>query len=78
MLVNVVGFLRVESLTALQNLWLFQQIFPEKSSTKVYSGKISESMPAGKFLPVNFPNKLTVNHLLKFGNALHYSWVQRN
>ena len=54
------------------------EIFPEKTFANVYSGKIIESKPLGNLLPVNFPNQLTVNNLLKFGNALRYKWVQQN
>ena len=36
------------------------EIFQEKTFANVYSGKIIESKPLENFLPVNFPNQLTV------------------
>ena len=76
-------FSRVERLTASCFLTKFlkvysSEMFEEKSSAKVYLGKMFESTQARNFLPVNFPKKLTVNHSLKFGNALRDSWVQQN
>ena len=70
----MVDFSRVESFTASRFFYkihegLFQRIFQEKTSAKVYSGKINESTPRENFHPVNFPNKLTVNNLSKFKNA---------
>ena len=53
--------------------------FVKRSHLQSFSQvKLLKAGQLENFVPVNFPNMLTVIHLLKFGNALRYSWVQRS